>query len=216
MNFRGLPSVAAALAVAWAGGAASAATGPYAPGTLDDRIDLLVRSGFDRPVEAVAALSELRASSLPSPTLTRDIDLARGLVEAQAGHSQVAGVLAAHLESLSQSRSDPLATAAAELVRAAVADNAGRLDEAATRAQAAASSLERGCPRSRLGGSDDATRAAFAASCDYRSLWAALDVLQRRAMNAGQFQAARDHAQAALDLAEWAADGYRQDRKSVV
>ena len=194
---------------------AVASTAVYAPGTLEDRIDLLVRAGYDRPAEALAGLAQLR-SNLPSgnasPASTRQLMLAQGIVEAQAGHSQFAAVLAARLASLSREQNDSLAGGASDLLGAVAAEHAGDLAKAATLARSALAAYQPRCPRSALpagGLAASAAKVPAGAGCDYRALWHALQLLQRRALGVDELAVARDHAQAALDLAESAGDPYR-------
>lgn len=199
-------------ALACTGALATTGAG-YAAGTLDDRIDLLVRTGYDRPAEALASLGQLKAvgGDTLAPAVARDFVLAQAIVEAQAGRATEAGVLAEQLLSMSREQQDPLAAAASNLVRALVAETAGQLDIAAALAQSAATVYETGCPRvSMRAGARSDISASGAAACDYRSLWRALQVLERRAVSVGQIPAARDHAQAAFDLADWAGDVYRK------
>jgi diguanylate cyclase (GGDEF)-like protein len=60
--------------------------------------------------------------------------------------------------------------------------------------------FESACPRT----------APPAPNCDYRALWRALQLLERRAVSLGQLQAAQGHAQAALELADGAGDPWRK------
>jgi diguanylate cyclase (GGDEF)-like protein len=193
---------------------AHAAPGGYSVGTLGDRIDQIVLRGYDHPTEAVSALAQLRAAGgeATAPAIARDFVLAQAIVEAQAGRATEAGTLAEQLLSMSREQQDPLAGAASNLVRALVAETAGQLDVAAALAQSAAVVYESGCPRVHAHALAPSQPAPGAASlpCDYRSLWRSLQVLERRAISVGQFAAARDHAQAAFDLADWAGDMYRK------
>ena len=198
--------------------AAGGTAGGYSAGTLDDRIDLLVRAGYDRPAEAIASLAQMRRAvgDAPAPVIAREFVLAEGIIEAQAGRSNEAGTLAERLLSMSREQQDPLAAAASNLVRALVAENAGQLDVAAALAQSAATVYEAGCPRlsahagAALPAEAQASSAAAATTCSYRSLWRSLQMLERRAVSVGQMPAAREHAQAAFDLADWAGDVFRK------
>jgi diguanylate cyclase (GGDEF)-like protein len=194
--------------------AAQAVAGGYAAGTLDDRIDLLVRQGYDHPAEALASLKQLRdaAGESTAPVIARNFVLAEGIVQAQAGRANEAGTLAEQLLVLSREQQDPLAAAGSNLVRALVAETAGQLDVAAALAQSAATAYQAGCPQHgpAMPAARDAAPAASQQPCDYRSLWRALQVLERRALSVGQNSAAREHAQAAFDLADWAGDTFRK------
>lgn len=181
-----------------AGASAAGGLATYQPGSLDDRLDLLVRAGYDHPAESVQRIEQLRAGSAeaaPRPFLQ-----ALGVVQGQAGRTVEAGAIAERLLALSREQQDPLAAASSNLVRAVVAETAGQLDVAAALAQSASTLFEAGCPR---GG-------APAPTCDYRALWRALQVLERRAISLGQLPSAQGHAQAALDLADAAGDAWRK------
>jgi diguanylate cyclase (GGDEF)-like protein len=195
--------------------AAFATTGGiYSAGSLDDRIDLLVRDGYDHPNEALAQLQQLRAGAADAPGTARAFTEAEGVIQAQAGRATEAGALAERLLMLSREQNDPLAGAGSNLVRALVAETAGQLDVAAALAQSAVSVYQAGCPPTAMASAAHASAAlaasAVPASCEYRSLSRAWQVLERRAMGLGQMAAARDAAQAALDLADAAGDLYRK------
>jgi diguanylate cyclase (GGDEF)-like protein len=195
--------------------AAQAVTGGYSAGTLDDRIDLLVRQGYDHPVEALATLKQMReaAGDTVAPVIARSFALAQGIVQAQAGHANEAGALAEQLLVISREQQDPLAAADSNLVRAVVAETAGQLDVAAALAQSAAGAYQPGCPHHGPGApaaSEAAQASPAPQACEYRSLWRALQVLERRAVSVGQTSAAREYAQSAFDLADWAGDTFRK------
>jgi diguanylate cyclase (GGDEF)-like protein len=188
--------VLAMLAAAGAVSASSLAT--HQPGSFDDRLDELVRDGYDHPAEAVQGIEQLRPAS--PEHAPRAVLQALGVVQGQAGRAVQAGELAERLLALSREQQDPLAAASSNLVRAIVAETGGQLDVAAALAQSAATVFAAACPRG----------AAPAPGCDYRALWRALQLLERRAMSLGQLQAAQAHAQAALDLADAAGDAWRK------
>jgi diguanylate cyclase (GGDEF)-like protein len=178
----------------------AAASGPapgHVPGSLEDRVDLAVRDGYDHPDQAVQRIEQLRAgATAAAPRLFLQ---AQGVVRGQAGRSLEAGAFAERLLALSREQQDPLAAASSNLVRAVVAETAGELDVAAALAQSAATLFEAGCPR-----------AGMAPTCDYRALSRALQVLERRAVSLGQWPSAQAHAQAALELASGAGDTWRK------
>lgn len=181
------------LVAACAAGASGPVSPGHVPGSLEDRVDLLVRSGYDHPAEAVQRLEQLRAGAAGAPP--RLFLHALGVVHGQAGRHAEAGRVAERLLALSREQQDPLASASSNLVRALAAETAGQLDVAAALAQSAATVFEAGCPRD---------------ACDYRALWRALQMLERRAVSLGQLQAAQAHAQAALELADGAGDTWRK------
>ncbi|HJV95104.1 MAG TPA: hypothetical protein VJ608_03670, partial [Albitalea sp.] len=167
----------------------------FAAMSLDDKLDNLVRAGYDRPDEALALLDGLRRSSAPRVWLQ-----AAATIQAQAGRTAQANALAEQLLALAHDGSDPLAGAAANLVRAIVAESAGQLDVAAALAQSALEVYQANCPA----GPADPAR------CDHRSRWRTLQLLQQRALGLGLLSAASAHAGSALGAAEAADDPYRQ------
>jgi hypothetical protein len=63
-----------ALSITFAGpAAANRAAGPdgYRPGSFEDRVDLAVRDGFERPAEALLTLDQLRLGAAATPANTR-------------------------------------------------------------------------------------------------------------------------------------------------
>jgi diguanylate cyclase (GGDEF)-like protein len=178
-----------------------AAAGGARADTLDDRVDALVRWSFDHPAQALARLEQLRRAAASSPAGDRVFLQAAGQIEAQAGRAVEAGVLAERLEALSREQRDPLAGAASNMVRAAVAEAASQIDVAAALAQSAAAVYAPACPPAMQ---------APSALCDHRSLWRALQIMQRRAISLGQLALAQEHGQRALDLAAGAGDVYRK------
>lgn len=185
--------------------------GGFEPGSLEDRVDLLVRDGFERPTEALLALEQLRLGSAASPASTRLLLQAAGSVAAESGRAEQAAALAEQLLSRSAEEPGGGMVASSNLVRALVAETAGQLDVAAALAQSALPVLQAGCPA--LPVTSPVTSAVPlppGTPCDYRSAWRALRVLERRALSLGLTVTATAHAQAGLALAEWAGDAHRQ------
>ncbi|HUG22989.1 GGDEF domain-containing protein [Piscinibacter sp.] len=182
---------------------AGPASGAPTADTLEERVDHLVRWSYDHPDEALARLRSLGRGVAASPARDRLLLQAAGQIEAQAGRAAKAGEHAARLEALSRPQQDPLADAAAQMVRAAVAEAASQIDVAAALAQSAAAVYERTCPPA-------VPAPAAASDCDYRSLWRALQITQRRAISVGQLTLAQQKGQRAFDLADWAGDVYRK------
>jgi diguanylate cyclase (GGDEF)-like protein len=163
-----------------------------------ERLELLVRQGYDRPDAALQSLQALHP--IPGDTAAeRAWWLARGLIEARAGRAAEAQASAGHLGSLRESRDDPMAAADAELVRATADDQAGRLERAADHAQAALSTYERLCGKEALAPRPD---------CNPRSRWRARQLLATRAAAQGVLVAQRQHWEAAAAIAHDAQDAY--------
>ena len=120
--------------------------GGFEPGSLEDRVDLLVRDGFERPTEALLALEQLRLGSAASPASTRLLLQAAGSVAAESGRAEQAAALAEQLLSRSAEEPGGGMVASSNLVRALVAETAGQLDVAAALAQSALPVLQAGCP----------------------------------------------------------------------
>ncbi|MES2993011.1 MAG: diguanylate cyclase [Pseudomonadota bacterium] len=197
--------VLAALAPAAGATTAGAAGGA---GPKDDpiaaRVDALVATGYERPEQAVAALEAMRRDpGLSSVADQRAVLVGMGLVEAQTGHVARAGAIAEQLLTLSPD--DPLgrSTAASNLVRAALAENAGQLDVAAALAQSALPAFHTGCP----GGPPTASPTP---ECNYRAAWRLLAILEGRAHSQGLSVAVASLAQSAMVLADWAGDPRRR------
>ena len=181
--------------------AASAA--PVAAGVeaaLAERAAQWLRSGFDRPDAALAAIERELALDA-APAAQRAWQRTRGLVAARAGRADMVAKAQDALAGLAKA-GDPLAAADADLARAALEEQRGQAQLAATSAQAAADLYARHCgplvtPR---------------AECDYRSTWLAAQILTRYAHAAGARAQALAHNSAALDTARLAGDSALQAR----
>ncbi|HJV95317.1 MAG TPA: hypothetical protein VJ608_04740, partial [Albitalea sp.] len=105
-----------ALACSLAGAAAAQAQAPGAAGyvaqSIDDRVDLLVREGFDRPDEARRRLHQLRHDAPDTPATERLFLQAQATIDAQAGAVAEASSGAERLLALSRDSADPQAAAA--------------------------------------------------------------------------------------------------------
>jgi diguanylate cyclase (GGDEF)-like protein len=182
------------------------ATEPAPPrNAFEERVDTIAREGFERPGQALAALTQLQASHADSIEERRVILQAMAGIEAASGAATRANALAEQLLALAPNDASGRAGAGATLVRAQVAENAGRTDLAAPLVQAALAVFQSGCPLA--GGS---ASPADATGCDYRSTWGALHMLERDARSRGVPATAEIHAKAALALAEWAGDTWRE------
>jgi len=186
------------------GAAAQTAASPAASwvaGSLDDRVDRLVRDDFDRPGSSRAELDRLRAKHAAS--LRESVVVLYGLAttDIQAGRVAEARALAEQIAARAGDAHDPVGGAVAVLVRALAADAAGQQDEAATLAQSALGPLQQACSAATPDARGD---------CDYRVAWRTLRLLQRRSAALGAQSLARAHEQAALALATAAGDSYRR------
>lgn len=178
------------------------ASGVHASDSFDTELDLLVRDGFERPAQALAALGEWQRARASTLAAQRAVLQSIGSVHAQSGAGVEAGAVAEQLLVLARDDPSGRSVAASNLVRAQLAETAGQLDVAAALAQAALTVLEAGC-----GGA--ALLDARADTCDYRSVWRALHILERRTLGRGVYVSAEAHVRNALKLAEAAGDAWR-------
>jgi diguanylate cyclase (GGDEF)-like protein len=176
---------------------------PAAPTPLESEVDALVQDGFERPEHARAVLARLQREHTDSIRERRILLQALGMVEASDGAAVHANAIAEQLQTLAADDPSGQALAASNLVRAKVADAAGLADVAAALAQAALPAFQAGCV-------DVSAKATLPASCEFSSVWNALQLLERRATGLGIPVTAAKHAQAALELAEAAGDSRRQ------
>jgi diguanylate cyclase (GGDEF)-like protein len=192
--------------------ALAAPAAPYVRDAFEEQVDAIARDGFERPEPALAALQRLpQAAPTASPNQRRVLLQAMGSIEAQAGRAASANAIADELLRLARDDASGRAAAAANLVRAQLAENAGQGDLAASLAQSALTVFERGCPAARSApAASSAPASADALRCDHRSAWRALQMLIHRALGQGVPATAAIHAEASLALAEWAGDAHRQ------
>ncbi|MBS1178007.1 MAG: hypothetical protein H6R06_2419 [Proteobacteria bacterium] len=192
--------------------------GASAQERFDERIDALLRLGHDQPD---AALAELRTLEPPPGDIgaQRLLLLARGMVLAQSGRDSEAQGWAGALRTHARTQRDAQAEAAAELVKALGAHNAGRLDVAAGLARGARDGLQPYCPplsEQAVNGMRSTAVAEPAGlpeapvRCDHRAAWSALLLLQHHAIDTGDWVGATQHARLARDLAAAADDLQRQ------
>jgi diguanylate cyclase (GGDEF)-like protein len=186
----------------------SVGTARWVAGSLEDKVDQLARQAQERAAPAAAELERLRddPAVAASAEATRTVLHALAVVHAQNGRPAEAEALAVRVAGHG---GDPLARASAELLRAVIADAAGKSELAASLAQSAVVTLQAGCTRSRAAWSPPVA-VLPGAGCDYRAAWRALRLLQRRASSLGAPSLATAHEQAALDLATAAGDSYRR------
>ncbi|HLL19462.1 MAG TPA: hypothetical protein VK439_11835, partial [Rubrivivax sp.] len=157
---------------------------------LQERIDRVVQSGFDRPDAALASLSALALS--PPPDTQRMLLLARGLIAANAGRAAAAESAAAHLAA----SADVLAVGDSLLVKAALAQTQGQPGLSEQAAKGALQHYQSQCP--------------VRPACDWRMQFEARQILARQGGSSGRSHAAREHALAAAELARGAGDATRQ------
>jgi len=193
----------AALAGAWWALAAGAQA------AFEPHIDALLRQGYDRPDAALAELRRLQPAE-EDIAASRLWLLAHGLVAAQSGRDAEAQRWADALRAQADHRGDAQAAAAAGLVQALGAHNAGRLDVAAAWAVQARDALQPYCPvlaQAAAQGSGDGVAAG--GLCEHRIGWHALQVLLQHAIHTGDWAAAARRARVARELAAAAGDDVR-------
>ena len=199
----------AGAALAFAAGAQSA---------FEQRIDALLRLGYDRPDAALAQLQRLPVAE-DEIAVSRLQLLASGIVAAQSGRDDEARRWADALRMQAARRHDDQAEAAARLVQALLAYHAGRLDVAAAWAGQARELLQAHCPvlaraaapagqrGSAVVGIDGLQPAA--APCEHRIGWQAQQLLQQHAIHTGDWAGASRQARLARELAATAGDDMR-------
>ena len=202
-------------------GLATLTPGVSAQPAFEARIDALLRLGHDQPD---AALAELRTLQPPDDKdAQRLVLMARGMVLAQSGRDVEAQGWAGALRSHAHSQRDAQAEAAADLVKALSAHNAGQLDVAAGLARAARDGLQPYCAplgetavqgMRRSVAVETAALPGPEARCDHRIAWQALLILQHHAVDTGDWAGATQHARLARELAAAAGDDPRLARSS--
>ena len=180
----------------------TAAVAVVGPRGLGEQADALVREGYERPTQALAALQQMDRGSAHSTDERRILLQAMGTIEARAGAATRAGAIAEQMLALAPDDPSGRMLAGSNLVRAHVAETAGQLDVAAALAQSALTVFQAGCAGPKPAAPD----------CDYRATWSALMLLERRAASTGVAVTAAAHAQTGLALAEAAGDVSRQAR----
>ncbi|MBC8055050.1 MAG: hypothetical protein H7Y61_00555, partial [Rhizobiales bacterium] len=76
---------------------ALAAPAPHRPSVFEEQVDTLVREGFERPGQALAALETMLAGFAASSDEQRTLLLAMGSIEARTGGVARAGAIAERL-----------------------------------------------------------------------------------------------------------------------
>jgi len=190
---RWLAGLVAGLAL---GGAAAGA------GASDDAelIDNLVRQGDEVPEAAITSLNEIGSLNESAGSGVRRLTLLGvGLVAARNGQETVAMRQIDALLGL-KSPVDPLAEAAAHLVRAELEEVAGHAEAAYEQAREALRGYDAFC----------APGPARRADCDYRAWWRALSQAEAGAQGQGNVVAVSHLAQQMLDVARRAGDRPRE------
>ena len=168
----------------------------WVAGSLNDRVDRLLRDAFERPLAATSELQRLLREHATDAAAQRQLLTALALVDLQAGRADRAEALAQRIDVETRRASETAPTLSAQLLRALATDARGRPEVAAAMTQALVPALSEAC---RSG--DD---------CDYRDTWRALRLLARRAGMLGNTVLATTQERAGLELAEQAGDRYRQ------
>ena len=200
-NPRLLRAVAAA-AVAFAALPLLAAGEPLRPAPADivELIDALVRQGDEVPGDAIASIGDLaNMDTASSLQVRRTIVTSIGIIEARNGEYAEAIDQATSLMAMG-AQADPLAEAAAHLVRAEIEVNSGHNEASYEQARAALSIFDKLC----------APGPDRRADCDYRDWWRALDLAQRGASDQGNSVVANAYSQTMVDVARHAGDHPRE------
>ncbi len=163
---------------------------------LQARAASQVEIGFDRPDDALATLGDWQAGQARGSPRWQVLQTARGLVAAGAGRHAVAGALA---EPLLAEGQEPLAMADGRLIVATSLDVAGQSQQSLAQTEDALARYAAACPTVQP-----------ADRCDYRHVWRSRQMLARLLLARGQSSLARDHAQAAAQLAGQHGDNLRQ------
>ena len=160
--------------------------------TLDAQLARLVLMAYDRPEAALRSLRELA----PHQPLAQDqLAMAEGQILVQGGDTGAARKLVERLAAAEKTR-DRAAVLSAQL---AARDGLNSL--ATETAQQALRGLERHCERG-------AESASIARGCDFRSVWAALRIIERDQAAQGALAQAAATLRYALALAEAGGDSY--------
>jgi diguanylate cyclase (GGDEF)-like protein len=157
---------------------------------LELQLSQLLRTGFDRPQQALLALQKLPAAQNPSAATQRRLHLTEGRLQVMAGDIDAAQRLADTLAV------DPGAAQAVLLLRAEIADRSGQSGLAADFAKQMLDGLAPDCPK------DDLPQAVQQQRCDYRAAWSALRVLARTQYKEGALPLAQASGQFAQALAQ--------------
>ncbi|MCV2356408.1 GGDEF domain-containing protein [Paucibacter sp. B2R-40] len=157
---------------------------------LEAQLAQLLRSGFDRPQQALLALQKLPAAQSPSAATQLRLRLTEGRLQVMAADIDAAQRSAEKLAA------DPNAAQLLLLLRAEIADRLGQSELAADFASQTLEALAQDCPR------DGLTQAVQQQGCDYRAAWSALRVLGRTQYKEGALPLAQASAQYALALAQ--------------
>lgn len=175
------------------------------------RLDALLRLGYDRPDEALAGLQAMDPGAAASRAERIALLQARGVVLARSGRAADAQTWIDALNA----QHDARAGAGAQVVRALLEKNAGRLDRAEPLAQSALAGLRRACPSMPDADTGSGTESeikpdpAAAHDCNVRAAWIATQILQRYWQAKGVPTSAASQAQAGRELALWSADSAR-------
>ena len=171
-----------------------------AAGDMVDLIDALVRQGDEVPADAIASIDELAdMDTASSKQVRRTIVTSIGIIEARNGEYTEALEQVGKLMAIG-TQADPLAEAAAHLVRAEIEVNSGHNQASYEQARAALTIFDKLC----------APGPDRRADCDYRDWWRALDLAQRGASDQGNSVVANAYAQTMVDVARRAGDHPRE------
>ncbi len=179
--------------------------------SFQSHIDGWLKHGYDRPDEAIAGLRAMDPGDAATNAQRIALLQARGLVLAQSGRTADAQQWIDALDALHEPRAD----AGAMVIRAMLANTAGRIDLGEPLAQSALATLRTACPAMPDGSAQGTGEASIAADppaayeCNFRAAWEAARILQRYWQDKGVPANAAAQARSARDLALWAADNPR-------
>lgn len=168
---------------------------------LRERLDHLVRLGYEQPDQVLLQLERLRSESkAASAQELNEILFSEAQIEAARGSgASRARELADRLRAQADTSGQAMLAAQADLVGAIVADTAYQIDTAGALAERALRVLEPACKAS----------GDLPATCDYRATWLALRMFERFQDYAGAHARASSLRAEAMNLVERAKDAYR-------
>lgn len=156
---------------------------------LEAQLLRLVWRAYDRPEEALRTL-QLLPQEPDNPRRALQLRFAEARIAVFGGNFAKAQALVTELAAV------PGFSGHVALLRAELLERQGQPEQAVEFAQMAVTTLERGCP------ADDLRASVASSACDFRAVWAALRILQRKQNQQGALPFAEATEMRALALAE--------------